>query len=80
VIKALLLTTLITTKISTAGKVHLVYLLANIAKFKNRKEVLNTIFLLKCGALIARLETQKSPAYARTLWYEFVNIIIPRRS
>ena len=26
-------------KISTAGKVHLVYLLANIAKFKNRKEV-----------------------------------------
>lgn len=32
-------------KISTAGKVHLVYLLANIAKFKNRKEVLNTIFL-----------------------------------
>ena len=42
-------------KISTAGKVHLVYLLANIAKFKNRKEVLNTIFLLKCGAVIARL-------------------------
>ena len=53
------------TKISTAGKVHLVYLLANIAKFKNRKEVLNTIFLLKCDGFIARLETQKSPAYAR---------------
>ena len=37
--------TLLLTKISTAGKVHLVYLLANIAKFKNRKEVfLKTTF------------------------------------
>ncbi len=52
-IKALLLTTLIITKISTAGKVLSGLLAGKHSEIRIRNEVLNTIFLLKCGAVIA---------------------------
>nr|DAI01623.1 MAG TPA: hypothetical protein [Caudoviricetes sp.] len=41
-------------------------MLANIAKFKNRKEVLNTIFLLKCGAVIASCYNTKKSCLRKT--------------